>query len=146
VLNLVDPAEIAEAVSLFVSLGFGKGVLSRNAPDFIERDKEGLEGATADRPFAVPRRLRLQQADKLLGTPSEALSQHDTAYEVEEFQFSYEEALYLVDQISAVSVSVAIGEPGLNAEALQARMTTLHKEFEIRYFGMNITNITFMCS
>lgn len=143
-LDLAQSEARSDAISLFIDNGYGKGTLSRNYPDFSFRNAEGLEGATRAKPFAVPRRIRLrsnsdspsnfQNEGNPKESPSISPSFEDSVIE-EEFQFGYEEAVYLSHQLGAISVVPQGDERPLTSVELWHILKKCQQSLVVRYYG-----------
>lgn len=125
-------------IDALVGHGYGKGTLSRNAPNFQERSASGIIGASKSDPFATPTRFASSSANtppspaKLISNVSDSYLASDV---VEAFQFSREEALYLVEKFGAISVSSTIHSSSFDSLSLLKMFSNDQYNFIYRYYG-----------
>lgn len=125
-------------VNLLVSHGYGKGTLSRNAPNFDKRRAEGLVGATTTNPFATPSRILNSASissdiDETRGLLDQlSLSTRENP---EEFQLGHEEALYLMHEVGAIQLRTEGDISPFDAPTLFKLLCEHQVGFPPRYFG-----------
>lgn len=134
--HLLDKNE--ECIALLNGYGYGKGTISRNAPDFKVRKAQGLTRATTGDPFAVPRRIGFSGTQTVsIGNLSLELSQTDinTSETLEEYQFGIEEALYLAEHLKAISIWSPDSQSALSSLEILETFEKQDYSFLFRYYG-----------
>lgn len=122
-------------VAILSSHGYGKGTLSRGYPNFKERAAKGLIGATTEDPFAVPARF-VNKAQLGDSTPSQSVEDTSELTESEEsYQLSREEAMYLVEKLGILSISLTPDGDALSPSDLVDLFVKDQENFLYRYYG-----------
>lgn len=99
---------------------------------------DGLTRATPDDPFAVPRRMASSRTQSTsIGDISHEFNQLNlnASESIEEYQFGFEEALYLVEKLKTISICSPESQTPLSALELFDAFEKQDHSFFVRYYG-----------